>query len=116
MPPRKNSRYSFTTARTDTVTGKLFLSPRDPFLYRELPDNIVHTVTEGDTWQLLAARYYASLGRLPKYSAALLYWVIQDFQPGGPVHDPTIRLVPGQTLVLPSVNVTSTQILARPPA
>ncbi len=56
-----------------------------------------HVVAQGDTLFSLAAHYFAPIPR-----AAGLWWIIADFQPD-PVHDPTIRLTPATTLVIPSV-------------
>lgn len=113
MPPGVNSRYGFTEARKDEVTGKLFLGPRIPFPYEPRSDNRAHTVKRGDTLWNLAARYFAPLGRLPEYSAAMLYWIIQDFQPT-PIHDPTIELVEGSTIVVPSIATVVDRVLAAP--
>lgn len=112
MPPKINSRYQFTSAFRDE-NGALYLSERKPFPYTELPDNIVHSVKEGDTLHKLAARYYSSFGRLPEVSAAELFWVIADFQPL-PILDPTLTLMPGSKLVLPSVKTLRQAILVRP--
>jgi len=102
MPPRENSRYAFTTARRDAESQKLLLGPRTPFRYEARADNRTHVVQSGDTLWNLAARYFQPLGGLPIRSAAMLYWIIQDYQPV-PIHDPTIRLQEGTTLVIPSV-------------
>ena len=95
MPPRRFSRHTFTIGRAD-AQGRLYLSDRKRFLYRSLPDNIEHTVKQGDTLWTLAGRYFASLPR-----PAGLWWVIMDFQPD-PIHDPTLELVPGTVLHIPS--------------
>lgn len=113
MPPRENSRHLFSYARKrDSGNEELFLEDRDPFRYRDLPDNISWPVSEGDTLHRIAARAYSPLSRLPIYSAAQLWWVIADFQPI-PIHDPTVRLVPGDLLILPSVQVVESRILQR---
>lgn len=113
MPPRINSRYSFTEARLDEVSSKLFLGPRIRFRYEDRPDNRVHEVKAGDTLWNLAARFYSPLNRLPRYSAAMLYWIIQDFQPN-PIHDPTVRLVEGQVLIIPALATVIDRVLAAP--
>ncbi len=96
MPPRLHSRHTYTNGFEDE-DGILMLTEREPFSYQQFPDNGEHTVGEGDTLHLIAARYFAAIP-----GAANLFWVIADFQPD-PIHDPTIRLVPGATLVVPSV-------------
>lgn len=108
MPPRTNSRYA-NTFSTDDGNGRQFLAPREKFTFRELPDNIIHTVKKGDTLQNLAARFYANLST-KVVSAANLYWVIADFQPQ-PIHDPTTQLVEGARLVAPSERVVRERVL-----
>lgn len=112
MPPRINSRHSFTTAQLN-ADGIEYLSDRIPFRYRAFDDNGSHVVKDGDTLWNIASRYYSSLGRLPEYSAAQLWWVIADFQPT-PIHDPTIKLAEGQVLIIPSVSTVLNYILAPP--
>lgn len=95
MAPRLFSRHTFCETLSDEA-GRLYLTDREPYGYRDLPDNRVHLVAEGDTLQTLAAQYFSDLP-----DAALLWWVIADFQPD-PIFDPTIALSPGSTLVIPS--------------
>lgn len=107
MPPRARSRHIFTLGVNDTAEpDKLQLTDREPFLFQDLPDNRMHLVGDGDTYHSLAARYFD-----PIESAANLWWIICDFQPE-PVHDPTIALVPGTTLVIPSVRTVFEAIFA----
>ena len=110
MPPTSKSRHLQTTAQKREGDERLFLSDRVPFPYTDLPDNRVHTVTQGDTLHRLAARYFSSLGELPILSAATLWWVIADFQPT-PIHDPTLSLVPGEQLIIPSVRTVQERVL-----
>lgn len=112
MPPRENSRHSFTSAQQDAV-GRLFLSDRVPLRFENRPDNASHVVRAGDTLWRLAAKFYAPLGRLPDRSAALLYWIIADFQPT-PIHDPTVRLAEGTVLIIPSISTVLSRVLASP--
>jgi hypothetical protein len=104
MPPRLNSRYQFCVSFTDPTTGKLILSDRDPFFYRPLADNTQHLVKLGDTLQGLAQRYLS-----PMPDAALLWWILADFQPE-PILDPTIDLAVGRVLIVPSVRTVQTMI------
>lgn len=110
MPPGDNSRHLRTTAQKREGDERLFLSDRVPFPYVDLSDNRVHTVKGGDTLWNLASRYFAPLGQLPDISAATLWWVIADFQPQ-PIHDPTISLVQGEQLIIPSVRTVQERIL-----
>ena len=104
------SRHTTAYAYYDEL-GRPFLGDRDPFLYRRLADNVIHQVTAGDTLQSLAYQYYAPLSE-GHQSAAQLWWIIADFQ-FEPIHDPTIPLVLGSYVVLPSIETVQTQILTR---
>lgn len=99
--PRRYSRYlyclGFHDDEADGSEGPLQLTEREPFLYRQYADNREHVVAQGDSLWSLAARYFAPIPR-----SAGLWWIIADFQPD-PIHDPTIRLSPGTTLVIPSL-------------
>jgi hypothetical protein len=96
------SPHRFCTGLED-MKGRLYLTDRVPFFYRDRPDNRLHTVRGGDTLRGLAARYFASLDY-----AAELWTIVADFQVDkdgdpAPIHDPTIALTPGTTLIIPSV-------------
>ena len=105
MPPRLNSRHTFTTAQYDD-DGNLFLSERVPFRFVDLTDNRTHLVAQGDTLFSLAGRYYAGLPRPSGF-----WWVIADFQPD-PIFDPTIELAAGSTIVIPSARTLLESILS----
>jgi len=105
MPPRRFSRYTFSSAVIDDEE-RLFLTEREPFRFRALPDNRQHVVKEGETLFSLAGRYFAPLPR-----PAGLWWVIADFQPD-PIHDPTVALEPGRVLVIPSVRTVLEEVFS----
>jgi hypothetical protein len=105
MPPRRFSRYSFSAAVLDD-SGRLFLTEREPFRFRSLPDNRQHVVQQGDSLFSLAGRYFAPL---PRPSG--LWWVIADFQPE-PIHDPTLALDLGRVVFIPSVRVITEDVFA----
>lgn len=103
MPPNRFSRYRFSTARM--IDDRLVLEDRTPFGYRELDDNAQHVVVEGDTLWTIAGLFFPNMQR-----GSGLWWIIADFQPV-PIHDPTIALVPGTTLVIPSERTVEELIL-----
>ena len=105
MPPRRFSRFMFSSAVLDGQ-GRLLLTDREPFRFRVFPDTRQHVVQQGDTLFSIAGRYFAPLPR-----PAGLWWVIADFQPD-PVHDPTLSLDPGRLLFVPSVRVVTEEIFA----
>jgi hypothetical protein len=104
MPPRLNSRHSFTLGILDSA-AELKLTDRVPYRFRQFADTRQHIVREGDTLHNLAGRYFRSMAR-----PAGLWWVIADFQPE-PVVDPTIRLSPGTVVFVPSVRTVIERIL-----
>jgi hypothetical protein len=105
MPPRRFSRYTFSSAVLDE-DERLVLTDREPFRFRALPDNRQHVVKEGDTLFSLAGRYFAPLPR-----PAGLWWVIAEFQPD-PIHDPTLSLEIGRVVLVPSVRTVVEEVFA----
>jgi len=105
MPPRRFSRYTFCQAVLDDEE-RLFLTDREPYRFRALPDNRQHVVKEGETLFSLAGRYFAPLPR-----PAGLWWVIADFQPD-PVQDPTLSLDVGRVVVVPSLRTVTELIFS----
>lgn len=105
MPPRANSRHLLVSGVFNS-DGKRFLTDRVRYFYRSLPDTIVHTALAGDTWHSIAGRYYADLPRGAGY-----WWAVADFQPD-PVFDPTLEIVPGAKVYVPSVQTLLTRILS----
>ena len=107
MPPRPYSRFQLSAAVAGSkVSELLVLTERKPFRFKEYPDNIAHLVTAGDSLFSLADRYFS-----PLPDAALKYWAIADFQPE-PIHDPTIALDPGSTIIIPPLRVVMTELFA----
>lgn len=104
MPPRRYSRFTFSTAVLSD--GQLFLTDREPFRFLPLPDSRQHIVKEGETLFSLAGHYFSPL---PRPSG--LWWVIADFQPD-PIHDPTLILESGRVLLVPSLRTVTENIFA----
>lgn len=99
------SRFAFCQQWFDEA-GHVFLDDRKPFSYRAFADNTLHVVQVGDTIFSIAGSHFRPLPR-----AAGLWWVIADFQPN-PIHDPTIKLVEGSVLVLPSSRTVIEEIFS----
>lgn len=99
------SAYQLCRERYDS-RGNLYTTEYEPYTYEELPDNIEHTVMDGDTWDSIAHKYWS-----PIYQAGALWRFIIDFQPTH-VIDPFIKLKPGQIIVVPSRNTLLTKILS----
>lgn len=91
------SRWSSIAAVADDA-GIVVLPEREPFAYRERSDTRLHTVLPGDTLAVLAGRSFASLPRACGY-----WWALAEFQPE-PIVDPTLALVSGRVLHIPSVS------------
>jgi hypothetical protein len=107
MPPRPSSRFQLSAAVPGSKYPEtLVLTERKPFRFKEYPDNIPHVVTAGDSIFTLAERYFS-----PIPNAAMKYWAIADFQPD-PIHDPTIALIPGSTIIIPPLRVVLTELFA----
>lgn len=106
MPPRRNSRHTFTTAFLEESGEELVLTDAEPFRFRNYPDNRTHVVVLEDTLFNLAARYFKGVKR-----PAGLWWIISDFQPD-PIHDPTLALEPGTTLWIPSLRTVTEEIFS----
>lgn len=104
MPPRVNSRYSYTTAVGDDA-DVVHLYGESAYRYRDFDDNRSHVVKQGDTLFSLAARYFRGIER-----GEGLWWIIADFQPE-PIHDPTITLTPGRVIIIPSLRTVLEEIM-----
>jgi len=86
----------------------MYLTDREPYGYVAHPDNREHTVVQGDSLFTLAGQYFAPLPRACGY-----WWAIADFQLEQTL-DPTLELVLGSTLAIPSLRVLTDVILADP--
>ncbi len=104
MPPLQFSRFSFVSSVLDEETELLQLTDREPFRFAEFADNESHLVREGDTLFILANARFKGFPR-----PAGLWWIIADFQPE-PIHDPTLKLTPGRSLIIPSIRTVREEI------
>jgi hypothetical protein len=114
MSPGYFSRNRFCVGRYD-AQGRLYLTERVPFAYRELTDTRTHTSSDTDTLDSLAASYFAPLARTNGLLGPdELWWIIADFQPpeepdedvSAPPEwciDPTRPIGPGVLVYIPSV-------------
>lgn len=96
MIPGVLSMYRFCTALTDPFTGQLYLTDPAPFAYQELDDTREHTVSDGDTWESIAGKYYRAIP-----GGAELWPVIAAFQPHPPM-DASVPPERGAIVYVPS--------------
>ena len=80
ITPGALSVYRFCSAFRDDDTDALWLTEPVPFAYRDIADTIEHRVVEGDTYETIAATYYASLP-----NGSLLWRIVAEFQPTIPL-------------------------------
>ena len=107
MPPGRFSRHRFTQAILQG-DGRLVLSDRVPYTFRDFPDNRRHTVTQGDTlWSLAGIFFRNSAIQRPSG----LWWVGADYQPQ-PIFDPTRALALGRVMHFPSFRTLFEEILS----
>jgi hypothetical protein len=90
------SRYQWSSVDTDEA-GRRYFGERPVFGFRDLPDNRLHVVKQGERLWHLGHMYFPGV---PKNGA--LYWAIADFQPE-PVLDATLDLNVGSIIVVPSI-------------
>jgi len=107
MPMFEWSRYRYCTLFTDESTGISKLDEREPFRYRDEPDNRFHRGKAGDSWWGLAHNYFQGVPR-----ACGLWWLICEYQPT-PVIDPTIVISEGQLIVIPPMRVVRMLVFSR---
>lgn len=100
------SVYRNSFERED-AEGNQYTTDAEPFLYDDLPDNIEHTVDDGQTWGDIAHLYWHPIPQ------AKSYWrYIIEFQPE-PFTDPFVPPAPGAVVIVPSRNTLETKILQR---
>lgn len=93
-----DSRYAGCERFLDVREGAnntMFFGRRDRFVYRDHINNRYHIVSEGETYAVIAAQYFAHV-----YEAARMWWVVCDYQPI-PIIDPTVKPAGGTVLIIP---------------
>lgn len=100
-----NSRYRYCTEYQDD-DGNYYLDEREPFRYQDVSDNRFHTVIDGDTWWGLAHLYFSGYTR-----QCGLWWLLCEYQPT-PVIDPTLRLEPGDVIVIPPMRMVRMEVFS----
>jgi len=107
----ENSRYRYCTVLDwgdiGGTAGVKLLDEREPFRFRDESDNTFYTARAGDTWWGLAWKFFRSF-RNP----SLLWFLLCEYQPT-PVVDPTIAIVGGQQVVIPSERVLRNYVFSR---
>lgn len=104
----ENSRYRYCTVlNLGDANHTVYLDEREPFRFRDEPDNKHHTARDGDTWWGIAWKFFRSF-RNP----ALMYWLLCEYQPE-PIIDPTIKIAAGTDIVIPSDRVIRNYVFNR---
>jgi len=111
VQPSDTSRYLFTDeleldGDEQIPDGTLMWDLPEPVNNLNLPDDIEHTVSEGETLFTLAAKYFSTLSR-----PSGLFWVLADYQ-SPPIGDPLLPLPPGSVLKIPSIRTLQEVILS----
>lgn len=105
MPPRLNTRYQFCRAYKDD-DERWYLEVPYAFRFSPEVDSTPHLVTEGDTLQILAYRYYRKMDH-----PAQLWRAIAEFND---IIDATLPLTVGMQLMIPSARWIRRVFLAPP--
>lgn len=106
ITPSTLSPYRFCQVYV-AADGRRHLTDIVPFAFEELPDTREHVVVGEQSIEHVAAMHYQVYGE----EAYLLGQVLAGFQPT-PLFDPTIPLVPGTTIFVPSLRVVEERILS----
>ncbi len=105
MPMFEWSRYRYCTQYTGSDDIP-YIDEREPFRYKEQPDNRYHRARSGDTWWGLAHMYFQGVPR-----ACGLWWLLCEYQPT-PVIDPTLAIQEGTLIVVPSMRALRMNIFS----
>jgi hypothetical protein len=103
MFPWGRYRYCLQTANED---GILRLDEREPFRYKDEPDNRNHRARSGDSWWGLAHMYLQGIPR-----PCGMWWLLCEFQPT-PVIDPTIVIPVNKLIIVPSLRLVRTEVFS----
>ncbi len=105
MAMHASSRYRYNREYVADDNTR-YLDEREPFRYRDEPDNRFHTAKDGDSWWGIAHSYFPSFPR-----SAGLWWVVAEFQPDNIV-DPTIAIKGGTVIVVPSERLVRFEVFS----
>jgi hypothetical protein len=101
----KYSRYRYVYAEQDD-DDSWFLPSYEPFVYREIDDNVVYVASGDDTFADIAGRFYQN-----NQYGCRLHWAVADFQPeDDPIIDPTLKIPAGKDIVIPSEKTIESQV------
>jgi hypothetical protein len=102
----RSSLYQFCTVLGGN--GEIsYLDEREPFRFRDEPDNKFHTAHDGDTWWGLAWKFFPGFP-----DKALMWRLLCEYQPE-PVVDPTIKIETGRRIAIPSERLVRTKVFNR---
>ena len=104
--PSTISLFRFCQAYT-APNGRMYLTDIQPFTYEELTDTTTHVVIGEQRIEDVAAIHYQVYGE----EACLLAQVLALFQPE-PLLDPTVPLVAGSTVFVPSLRVIEERVFS----
>lgn len=95
------SRYRFTRSMVDDISVKetIYTQTREPIEFEDDVENTTYVIRAGDTLQTIANKFFVGFPNPPS-----MWWIIAEFQIV-PIKDPTLRLVPGSVLTIPSRNL-----------
>lgn len=104
--PSTLSVYRFCQAY-EAPDGRKYLTDIQPFLFEEFADTREHVVVGEQRIEDVAAIHYQAYGE----EAYLLAHVLAHFQPE-PMLDPTVPLVAGSTVFVPSLRVIEERVFS----
>lgn len=96
---KDDSRYNLADLYKD-ASNRSYTALRSRIFFDDIDGVFPHVVEDGDTLWSLADFYYEGSAE----TDTNYWWAIADFQPE-PINDPTIKLSPGQILLIPPLEL-----------